>query len=63
MTKLNDKILPKDVELFYDIFFNLLDFINNRDHVILSILPNIHSFTGQNSLEPAQINSHQGIAC
>ena len=50
-----NKLLQSDVDLFYDIFFNLLDFINNRDQVIPSLLPTIHSFTGQNILEPAQI--------
>ena len=52
---ITNKLSQSDVTLFYDIFFNLLDFINKRDRIIPSLLPTIHSFTGTNSLEPAEI--------
>ena len=52
---ITNKLSQSDVTLFYDIFFNLLDFINKRDRIIPSLLPTIHSFTGTNSLDPAEI--------
>ena len=54
-TAIINKLSQSDVDLFYDIFFNLLDFINKRDHVVSGLSPTILSFTGQNILEPAQI--------
>ena len=52
---ITNKLSQSDIDLFYDIFFSLLDFINKRDRIIPGLLPTIHAFTGQNSLDPAQI--------
>ena len=39
-TAITNKLSQSDVDLFYDIFFNLLDFINKRAHVVPGLLPN-----------------------